>query len=117
MFRPRDPSVITPFDVIIHLLLIPQDAANRGAYGKLFLFFSSGVLIILPASGNGEFGARFGNAKAQVRGLVSTSERNNKTYLHVDTLDVHLTVKDVNMRVRKIFNNNRILSEFFVIFL
>ncbi|XP_011138549.1 protein takeout [Harpegnathos saltator] len=74
-------------------------------------YSSSGVLIILPASGNGTFHARFGDARALVKGNVSTRPRDGKTYLNVDNLDVDLRVKDVQMRVRKIFNNNRILTE------
>ena len=76
------------------------------------LIYSSGILIILPASGNGTFHARFGKARARVRGTVSTTVRDEKTYLNVEDLDVQLSVKDVSMRVRKIFNNNRILSKF-----
>jgi len=73
--------------------------------------YSSGILIILPASGNGTFHARFGDARALVRGTVSTKSREGKTYLNVDNLDVVLVVKDVQMRVSKVFNNNRILSK------
>jgi hypothetical protein len=68
-------------------------------------------LIILPASGNGTFHANFVGARALVRGLVSTHPRSGKTYLNIDNLEVQLGVKDVNMRVRKVFNNNRILSK------
>jgi len=76
-----------------------------------FCACSSGILIILPASGNGTFHARFGDARALVRGTVSTKSREGKTYLNVDNLDVVLVVKDVQMRVSKVFNNNRILSK------
>lgn len=69
------------------------------------------MLIILPASGNGTFHARFDDVKALVKGTVSTKVRDAKTYLNVENLDVVLDVKNVHMRVRKIFNNNRILSE------
>lgn len=72
-------------------------------------------MIILPASGNGTFHARFGDAQALVKGNVSTRPRDGKTYLNVDNLDVDLRVKDVQMRVRKVFNNNRILSEYHAI--
>lgn len=69
------------------------------------------MLIILPASGNGTFHARFGDLKALVKGTVSTKQRDGKTYLNLENLDVNLDVKDVQMRVRRIFNNNRILSK------
>ncbi|KAL7294608.1 hypothetical protein TKK_0011914 [Trichogramma kaykai] len=99
----EDIKLGSPFEAIIRMPALILDAQ----------YSSSGILIILPASGNGTFHARFGNARALVRGLVSTHQRenNNKTYLRVDTLDVKLSVKDVHMRVSKIFNNNRILTE------
>lgn len=49
--------------------------------------------------------------KALVKGTVSTKQRDGKTYLNLENLDVNLDVKDVQMRVRRIFNNNRILSK------
>ncbi|XP_058803117.1 protein takeout-like [Phymastichus coffea] len=91
----------SPFEALIRMPALILDAQ----------YTSSGVLIILPASGNGTFHARFGNARALVRGSVSSHPRDGQTYLNVDNLDVHLGVKDVQMRVRKIFNNNRILTE------
>ncbi|NP_001153497.1 uncharacterized protein LOC100123423 precursor [Nasonia vitripennis] len=97
----EDIKLGSDFEAIIRMPALILDAQ----------YTSSGVLIILPASGNGTFPARFGNARALVRGSVSTHPRNGKTYLNVDNLDVQLGVKDVNMRVRKIYNNNRILTE------
>ncbi|XP_043274345.1 protein takeout-like [Venturia canescens] len=91
----------SPFEAIVRMPALVLDAH----------YSSSGVLIILPASGNGTFHATFGKARALVRGIVSTAVRNGKTYLYVENLDVKLSVKDVNMRVTKIFNNNRILTE------
>ncbi|XP_011498697.1 PREDICTED: protein takeout-like [Ceratosolen solmsi marchali] len=91
----------SPFEAIIRMPALILDAQ----------YTSSGVLIILPASGSGTFHARFAGARALVRGLVSMHPRSGKTYLNIDNLDVQLGVKDVNMRVRKVFNNNRILTE------
>lgn len=88
-----------------------ESSLDRSAVIKLFCTRSSGILIILPASGNGTFHARFGDARALVRGTVSTKSRDGKTYMNVDNLDVVLAVKDVQMRVSKVFNNNRILSK------
>lgn len=91
----------SPFEAIVRMPALILDAH----------YSSSGVLIILPASGNGTFHARFEDVKALVKGTVSTKERDGKTFLNVDNLDVALEVKNVHMRVRKIFNNNRILTE------
>ncbi|XP_033350770.1 circadian clock-controlled protein [Bombus vosnesenskii] len=97
----EDIKLGSPFEAIVRMPALILDAH----------YSSSGVLIILPASGNGTFHARFDDVRALVKGTVSTKERDGKTYLNVDNLDVVLEVKNVNMRVRKIFNNNRILTE------
>ncbi|KAG5323111.1 TAKT protein, partial [Acromyrmex heyeri] len=99
----------------IHICFTSEVKFNL--YFIKFNFYSSGVLIILPASGNGTFHARFGDAKVLVRGTVSTKLQENKTYLNVDNLDVVLGVKNLQMRVSKIFNNNRILTEAINLFL
>ncbi|XP_067013907.1 protein takeout [Anabrus simplex] len=74
-------------------------------------YTSSGVLIILPASGNGTFHATLGDILAIVTGKVSNPVREGKQYLHIDTLNMELAIKSVRMHVKKIFNNNRILTE------
>ncbi|XP_066598412.1 protein takeout isoform X2 [Prorops nasuta] len=96
-----DITLGSSFDAIVRMPALILDAH----------YSSSGILIILPASGNGTFHARFGDVKALVKGSVSTQKKDNKTFLNVEKLDVELRVKDVQMRVRKIFNNNRILTE------
>ncbi|XP_012275348.1 protein takeout [Orussus abietinus] len=103
----EDIKLGSPFEAIVRMPRLDLEAH----------YSSSGVLIILPASGNGTFQARFGDAKVLVQGSISTSSRNGKTYLHVEELDVELSVKDVNMRVHKIFRNNRILTEAINLFL
>ncbi|XP_071555941.1 protein takeout [Temnothorax nylanderi] len=103
----EDIKLGSPFQAIVRMPALILDAH----------YSSSGVLIILPASGNGTFHARFGDARALVRGTISTKSREGKTYMNVDNLDVVLSVKDVQMRVSKIFNNNRILTEAINLFL
>ncbi|XP_072763885.1 protein takeout [Anoplolepis gracilipes] len=103
----EDIKLGSPFQAIVRMPALILDAH----------YSSSGVLIILPASGNGTFHARFGDATALVKGTVSTKSREGKTYLNVDNLDVILGVKDVQMRVSKIFKNNRILTEAINLFL
>ncbi|KAF5283929.1 hypothetical protein FQR65_LT13690 [Abscondita terminalis] len=80
-------------------------------------YMSSGVLIILPASGNGTFHAQFENVTAVVQGQISTNYKENLKYLHVDTLSIDMDVKDVHMGVRKVYRNNRILTEAINLFL
>lgn len=74
---------------------------------------STGVLIIIPASGNGDFSALFDGVVAKVRGHVSFEERKGQgTFMHVDSLELDLQVKKVRMNVSKIFNNSKLLSEY-----
>lgn len=74
-------------------------------------YSSSGVLIIIPASGAGDFAAIFDGVAAHVRGRVSTVQRDGGTYMHVDSLELDLAIKKVRMNVSKVFNNNKLLSK------
>lgn len=71
-------------------------------------YTSSGVLLIIPASGGGDFHAVFEGVTADLTG--KTSARGN--YLHVDSLSLILDVKKVNMSISRAFNNNRILCKY-----
>ncbi|XP_075236227.1 juvenile hormone binding protein 1 [Lycorma delicatula] len=74
-------------------------------------YTSSGVLIILPASGNGTFHADFSDVTANVRFSTTSIKKNGKTYYNVERLDLDLIIKEANMVVKKIFNNNKVLIE------
>uniref|UniRef100_A0A182NS83 Uncharacterized protein n=1 Tax=Anopheles dirus TaxID=7168 RepID=A0A182NS83_9DIPT len=74
-------------------------------------YTSSGVLIIIPASGSGDFDAVFDGVTADVKGQVSTNEKPSGTHLRVEKLDLNLSIKKPRLSVSKIFNNNRILTE------
>jgi hypothetical protein len=74
-------------------------------------YTSSGVLIIIPASGGGEFNAVFDGVTADVKGRISTREKPNGIFLHVDGLQLDLNVKKPKLTVAKIFNNNKILTD------
>lgn len=74
-------------------------------------YTSSGVLIIIPASGSGDFDAVFEGVTADVRGRVSFSEKPSGTHMRVESLDLNLAIKKPRLSVSKIFNNNRILTE------
>lgn len=75
-------------------------------------YTSSGVLLIIPASGSGDFDAVLDGVIADVKGEVSTNEQPTGTHLHVDSLTMDLNVKKTRMHIAKVFKNNRILSEF-----
>ncbi|XP_020710575.1 protein takeout [Athalia rosae] len=106
-FTVRDINLGSTFQALIEIPALILDAH----------YSSSGILIILPASGNGTFHGRFDGVRAVVTGAVSTSDRNGGTYMHVDRLNIELAVRVVNLQVFKIFNNNRILTEAINLFL
>lgn len=69
------------------------------------------MLIIIPASGKGSFSASLAGVQAVLRGTASVAPRGDKDYLRVDRLNVDLKIRDVNMGIKRAFNNNAILSE------
>lgn len=75
-------------------------------------YTSSGVLLIIPASGSGDFDAVLDGVIADLKGQVTTTDRAGKTFMHVDSLALELNVKKVRMHIAKVFKNNRILSKF-----
>ncbi|RZF35183.1 hypothetical protein LSTR_LSTR012621 [Laodelphax striatellus] len=80
-------------------------------------YTSSGVLIILPASGNGTFHADFTDVYALVRVAVSHFERDNLNWYNADKMEIDLKITQAHMAVKNIFNNNRILNEAINLFL
>ncbi|XP_019867003.1 uncharacterized protein LOC109595994 [Aethina tumida] len=80
-------------------------------------YTSSGVLIILPASGNGTFNGQFDDLSAYVKGKVSVHTKDNLEYLHVDALNVDVTVRNARMAVKNIYKNNKILTQAINLFL
>ncbi|XP_055642404.1 uncharacterized protein LOC129779145 [Toxorhynchites rutilus septentrionalis] len=74
-------------------------------------YTSSGVLIIIPASGSGDFDAVFDGVSADVRGQVSFHEKPTGTHMRIEGLDLNLAIKKPRLAVSKIFNNNKILTE------
>ncbi|KAH8418523.1 hypothetical protein KR009_011310 [Drosophila setifemur] len=74
-------------------------------------YTSSGILLILPASGGGDFHAVFEGVSADLTGKTSVRVVKGANYLHIDALSLVLDVKDVKMSISGAFNNNRILLE------
>lgn len=57
-----------------------------------------------------------GDISALARGFISSFNKNGEEYFKLDKLDLDLEIKDVKMQVRKIFNNNRILGNYYEFF-
>lgn len=70
-------------------------------------YTSAGVLLIIPASGGGDFHAVFNGVTADLTGKTSARGK----YLHVDSLSIVLDVDKVTMSISRAFNNNRILRK------
>ncbi|KAI5693882.1 hypothetical protein M8J76_010514 [Diaphorina citri] len=91
-----------PFEAKIYL---PSMAMNS-------LYTSSGVLLVIPASGNGTFHADLADTMVTVKGLFSDKNKDGTKYYHLDKIDLtELNIKNAKMSVAKAFNNNRILLE------
>ncbi|PSN29685.1 hypothetical protein C0J52_26454 [Blattella germanica] len=66
---------------------------------------SSGVLVGLPAIGQGYFEGMVGDILATIRGTISWKRRDGQDFLHVERLDIDWDIKAVDLQVKKVFNN------------
>nr|AGM32112.1 juvenile hormone binding protein domain protein [Coptotermes formosanus] len=113
----RDLDIYGASNFTVSDLKLGQDGAPFVAHIRIpelkinARYTSSGVLIILPASGQGNFHSTLGDIIATVQGTISSQQRAGREYLHLDTLAIDLNIKTVHMLVKKVFNNNRILTE------
>nr|CAI5830090.1 unnamed protein product [Callosobruchus analis] len=96
-----------PFEAVINIPILRINSRYE----------SSGVLIILPASGNGTFNGQLEGVEATVRGRTSINEKENLRYLHVDALHVDLVVRNIRLLVKNVYKNNAILTQAINLFL
>ncbi|XP_050443657.1 uncharacterized protein LOC126847461 [Adelges cooleyi] len=73
-------------------------------------YASTGVLLVLPANGNGTFHADLGDVICTAKGVVSSYQKDSQEYYNLDVLEVDLVIKKAYMLVSKV-NNNRIIVE------
>ena len=64
-------------------------------------YSSSGTLIIIPASGSGEFHGILGGVRAVLHGLAERRSGPETDHFHVTRLNADLKVKDVNMKIER----------------
>ncbi|XP_026291629.1 uncharacterized protein LOC113216115 [Frankliniella occidentalis] len=79
-------------------------------------YSSSGVLIIVPASGRGTLYGSLGSVRAHLRGTAHTSAGVDRgvqraNFVHVDRLNVDLKVRDVKMRIERGPGENPIIAQ------
>lgn len=53
---------------------------------------------------------------ADLTGKVSSNQKPEGKFLHVDSLNIKLAVKKVQLNISKAFNNNKILSKVLYLF-
>ncbi|KAI5693723.1 hypothetical protein M8J75_004465 [Diaphorina citri] len=72
---------------------------------------SSGVLIMVPATGGGEYWGEYEDCKAKVYLKASEYTRSDgKRYLRTEDLKMDFTVKNLKMGIEKVHNGNQILE-------
>lgn len=74
-------------------------------------YTSSGVLLIIPASGGGDFHGVLQGVTANLTGKVSSKIKNGLTYLHVDSLNLDLGIEKVQLSISNVLHNNQILTD------
>lgn len=74
---------------------------------------SSGVLLLVKASGKGDYWGEYENIKAKVYlKAVPAYEENGFTYMTVETAKLDFSVKDIRMGVENIERGNAVLRKY-----
>lgn len=71
---------------------------------------SSGVLLLVRASGGGDYWGEYENIKAKVYFRGEPHKRKGKTYLKLKQLKLDFSVKDIKMGVENLENSNSVLQ-------
>ncbi|XP_068629037.1 protein takeout [Battus philenor] len=71
---------------------------------------SSGVLLLVRASGGGDYWGEYDGVKAKVYFRGTPYVRNKRTYLKLQQLKLDFSVKDIQMGVENLQNSNAVLQ-------
>ncbi|XP_011549055.3 protein takeout isoform X2 [Plutella xylostella] len=71
---------------------------------------SSGVLLLVRASGGGDYWGEYDGVKAKVYFRGSPYERDGRTFLKLEQLKLDFSVKDIQMGVENLHNGNAVLQ-------
>lgn len=71
---------------------------------------SSGILLLVRASGGGEYWGEYDGVKAKVYFRGEPYERNGRTYLKLKQLKLDFSVRDIQMGVENLQNSNAVLE-------
>lgn len=77
-------------------------------------YASSGVLLLVQASGKGDYWGEYQNVKAKVyfKAVPAFEDEDGLTYLKLETAKLDFSVKDIRMGVENIENGNTVIREF-----
>ncbi|GJQ85144.1 hypothetical protein Trydic_g9141 [Trypoxylus dichotomus] len=73
-------------------------------------FQSSGILILVPASGGGDYWGEYSGARAKVYVRCKPVERYGRTYLQLEQMKFDFSVKDIKMGVENVHNSNSVIQ-------
>ncbi|XP_050548946.1 protein takeout [Daktulosphaira vitifoliae] len=71
---------------------------------------SSGVLIMVQATGGGEYWGEYEGVKAKVYIRASEIERDEQRFLQLEDLKMDFSVKDIQMGITNVHNGNAVLE-------
>ncbi|CAH2262287.1 protein takeout [Pararge aegeria] len=71
---------------------------------------SSGILLLVRASGGGDYWGEYENVKAKVYFRGEPYERDGQTFLQLKQLKLDFSVKDIKMGVENLENSNSVLQ-------
>lgn len=80
-------------------------------------YASSGVLLLVQASGKGDYWGEYRNVKAKVyfKAVPAFEDEDGLTYLKVETAKLDFSVKDIRMGVENIENGNTVIRKYIVL--
>ncbi|KAI4464414.1 hypothetical protein MML48_3g00010780 [Holotrichia oblita] len=73
-------------------------------------FQSSGILILVPASGGGDYWGEYGGARAKVYVKCNPVQKHGRTYLKLEQMKFDFSLKDIKMGVENVHNSNTIIQ-------
>uniref|UniRef100_A0A1B6KR01 Protein takeout n=1 Tax=Graphocephala atropunctata TaxID=36148 RepID=A0A1B6KR01_9HEMI len=71
---------------------------------------SAGVLIMVQATGGGDYWGEYGGVRAKVYFRASPLEINGQQYLRLEDLKMDFSVKELQMGIRNVHNGNAVLE-------
>nr|XP_022909124.1 protein takeout [Onthophagus taurus] len=71
---------------------------------------SSGILILVPATGGGDYWGEYEGVKAKVYIKATPTDKYGRTYLNLDQVKMDFSVKNIKMGVDNVHNGNTVIQ-------